>query len=150
MDFSTGYQTQQGGIDMSTYLTQMSMSNTTNTFDNNNAFSAAGTGPGNKQEAHISPESYNASGSSYASSRNMSGSSKTTPESTGLVDPLPTYFNLDQDQNCVNMSTGGKGMEGFGQTQGQGFGQGQGLGQNQFVQMERYFDTVPNQDAKMY
>lgn len=142
------------GVDMSTYLTQMSMG-TNNNFDNTNTNQYLPNGKGN--EAHISPLSYNnplsnnSGSSSYASSRNFSGSSKTTPESSGLVDPQPNYF----DNNIGNVNGSGKGSGDsmgymiYGQEE-QGQGQGQNQNQTRFGQMERYFDTIPNQDSKMY
>ena len=96
LDFTlNGMTDQPGQIDMSTYLTQMSMGNNNNPDDSNfntgngtNNYFPAGGNP-HSNEAHISPLSYNnplssnSGNSSYASSRNFSGSSKTTPESTG-------------------------------------------------------------------
>jgi hypothetical protein len=105
-----------------------------------------------KRQAYISPIPYsnsvsnsnsNSGNSSYASSRNMSGSSKTTPESSGLVEPSPNFFEKgDGNGNGNGVSPDMRYMVYGQETQGQT--------QTRFAQMERYFDTVPNQDAKMY
>jgi len=106
-----------------------------------------------KREAHISPVPYsnsnsnthtnsNSGHSSYASSRNMSGSSKTTPDSSGFVEPLPTCFENNGNGNGNGISPD-MGYMVYGQ-------EPQGQVQTRFAQMERYFDTIPNQDAKMY
>jgi hypothetical protein len=102
-----------------------------------------------KRQAYISPIPYsssnsnsNSGNSSYASSRNMSGSSKTTPESSGLSDPSPTSFGNTQGVNGNGVSPD-MGYLVYGQ-------EPQGQAQTRFAQMERYFDTIPNQDAKMY
>jgi hypothetical protein len=151
MDFTSNGMDQ--GVDMSTYLTQMSMDNNgTNTnFDNTTTNAYLPGGKGN--EAHISPLSYNnplsnnSGSSSYASSRNFSGSSKTTPESSGLVDPQPNYFDNGGGSGSGKGSGDSMGYMLFGQEEQ---GQGQGQTQTRFGQMERYFDTLPNQDSKMY
>ena len=147
MDFTTNGMDQ--GVDMSTYLTQMSMGN--NNFDNTNTNQYLPSGKGN--EAHISPLSYNnplsnnSGSSSYASSRNFSGSSKTTPESSGLVDPQPNYFDNSNGNGNGKGSGDSMGYMIYGQEEQ---GQGQGQNQTRFRQMEKYFDTIPNQDSKMY
>jgi len=151
MDFSSNGMDQ--GVDMSTYLTQMSMGtmNSNTIFDNTNSNQYLPSGKGN--EAHISPLSYNntlsnnSGSSSYASSRNFSGSSKTTPESSGLVDPQPNYFDNNNGNGNGKGSGDSMGYMIFGQEEQ---GQGQGQNQTRFGQMERYFDTIPNQDSKMY
>lgn len=182
VDFSIPkFQPQGQGMDMSAYLTQMSMGANTNNdanahidfntnFDFNllpNATTTSGSTHLNyfpqesaqmngnmigKREAHISPVPYshsnsnthtnsNSGQSSYASSRNMSGSSKTTPDSSGFVEPLPTCFEGGNgDGNGVGPDMG---YMVYGQ-------EPQGQAQTRFAQMERYFDTIPNQDAKMY
>ena len=154
MDFTSNGILEQG-VDMSTYLTQMSMGNNNTNFDNTNTNQYLPSGKGN--EAHISPLSYNnplsnnSGSSSYASSRNFSGSSKTTPESSGLVDPQPNYFDNASGSGHGHGSGSGKGSSDsmgymmYGQEE-----QGQSQNQTRFGQMERYFDTIPNQDSKMY
>lgn len=149
MDFTSNGMDQ--GVDMSTYLTQMSMGNSN--FDNTNTNQYLPSGTGN--EAHISPLSYNnplsnnSGSSSYASSRNFSASSKTTPESSGLVDPQPNYFDngASSGHGSGKGSSDNMGYMYYGQEE---LGQGQRQGQTKFRQMEKYFDTVPNQDSKMY
>lgn len=153
-----------GGVDMSTYLTQMSMGNNNINFDHTNLNTQTNNNTNNNNfypnggnEAHISPFSYNnplsnnSGTSSYASSRNFSGSSKTTPESSGLVEPQPYFDNSNVNGN-VNGNGNGKGSSGA--VDGMGYmiyGQEeQGQTQTRFGQMERYFDTIPNQDSKMY
>jgi hypothetical protein len=151
MDFTSNGMDQ--GVDMSTYLTQMSMGTTNSNFDNTNTNQYLPNGKGN--EAHISPLSYNnplsnnSGSSSYASSRNFSGSSKTTPESSGLVDPQPNYFDNGNSSGSGNGKGSGDSMGYmiYGQEEQ---GQGQNQNQTRFGQMERYFDTIPNQDSKMY
>jgi hypothetical protein len=155
MDFnSSGIQDMGQGVDMSTYLTQMSMtteSNFANFNTNMNTNTNTGNYPVNNRtgnEAHISPLSYNnplsshSGNSSYASSRNFSGSSKTTPESSGLVDPQPNYFDGGKGSGNSNSPMG---YMIYGQEEQQ-----QQPGQTRFNQMEKYFDTMPNQDSKMY
>jgi hypothetical protein len=152
MDFTSNGTDQ--GVDMSTYLTQMSMGNNNANFDNTNTNQYLPSGKGN--EAHISPLSYNnplsnnSGSSSYASSRNLSGSSKTTPESSGLVDPQPNYFDNGTGSGSGNGKGSGESMGYmiYGQEE-QGPGQSQSQTQTRFGQMERYFDTIPNQDSKM-
>jgi hypothetical protein len=134
----------QGTIDMSTYLTQMNM----NGSNENNSTSAQGFGgfdydygkQGMGGEAYISPESYNSN--SYASSsRNHSGSSKTTPESATLVDPtFNSYPNSSSGANSVSKGTGTStgilpaGMGDFIQVGGEG----------RFAQLSEYFDGSRN------
>lgn len=58
------------------------------------------------QQAHISPQSrdtpnsfvYLSGSGSGSGSISYGGSSKTTPESANLVDPMPTYFDVDSTQ----------------------------------------------------
>jgi hypothetical protein len=126
----------QGTIDMSTYLTQMNMNSSTFSqaqgfggydYDYAKHQSYGMTGNGNV-EAYISPESYSNTNPSYASSsRNFSGSSKTTPESTSLADPSPNcnangigaYF--DGNPNIMNPNSKGTGVVGdYIQSSGEG------------------------------
>jgi hypothetical protein len=142
----------QGTIDMSTYLTQMNMNSSTFSqaqgfggydydYAKHQSQSYGMTGNGNV-EAYISPESYSNTNPSYASSsRNFSGSSKTTPESTSLADPSPNcnangigaYF----DGNPNNMNPNSKGTGGVGDYI-------QSSGEGGFAQLSEYL----NRDGK--
>lgn len=133
----------QGTIDMSTYLTQMNM-NGNNT---NNSTMTQGFGSFDYDyarqgmaEAYISPESYNSN--SYASSsRNYSGSSKTTPESATLVDP--TSFSY-QNTGQASMSKGsGQGVSSGISPAGMGDFI-QATGEGRFAQLSEYFDGSRN------